>query len=114
MFALRGVATASFEDGFCTGQGHSPTPTLCSFDTDFSNDVYMGFFSTENINLMTPASLEPLLITQYLAGSNFGVATLAKPLGTPGLILPEVATMKDGGWAGIAFAVRPNGGGLVR
>ena len=114
IFALRGVASTSFEDGFCTSQGNSTTPTLCPFITSFSSDVYMGFFATENTNLMTPADLQQLLVTQYLAKSNFGLAVLAKPLVFHGTVPAEMATMNPGGWAGIAFAVRPSSGGLVR
>ena len=105
--AYRGAAPAAFEDGFCTNHGHSTAPTLCSFTVNFSNDLYVGFFSTENINLVLPVDLTGQLANQYLNGSHFGVAAASKSLGAPGVIPAEVASMNNGGWATIAFAIKP-------
>src|ERR1019366_2223719 len=97
---------AALEDGFCTNQGSSTTPTLCSFTTNFSNDMYVGFFSTENTNLVLPADLTGLVVNQYLAGSNFGVAAGDKHLGSAGTVPADVGSMNNGGWATVALALK--------
>ncbi len=105
--AYRGAAGAAFEDGFCTDHGNNAAPNLCSFTNTMSNDVYAAFYSTENINLQLPVDLNGQLINQYLNGSHFGVAAAAKNLGAPGLISSDLGAMNSGGWATIAFAIKP-------
>ncbi len=108
MLAYRGVA-ASFEDGFCTSQGRSAAPTLCALSTTQAGDTYLGFFATENINLVLPADLTGLVVNQYVNGSHFGVATGSKQLGAAGLIPADVAAMSSGGWASVAIALKASG-----
>ncbi len=110
MLAYRGVASGSFEDGFCTNQGSSGTPTLCAFSTTQANDLYLGFFATENTNLVLPADLTGLAINQYVSGSHFGAAAGSKALAAPGQQPADFASMNSGGWATVAFAIKPSSG----
>ncbi len=107
MLSYRGVAAAPFEDGFCTIQGNSATPSLCSFANSFAGDIYLGFFATENTNLVLPADLSPLVVNQYARGSHFGMASGAKTVASPGVIPADNASMVSGGWASIALALKP-------
>ena len=107
MLAYRGVISSGFEDGFCINQGHNSTPTLCSFTTTSSNDSYVSFFATENANLVLPADLNGLVVQQYLNGQYFGVAAAAKSLGLAGVVSADAGSMNNGGWATIAFALKP-------
>ena len=107
MLAFRGVAASGFADGFCINQGHNSTPALCSFTTTSSNDTYVGFFATENTNLVLPADLSAMVVQQYLAGSYFGVVAGAKSLGPAGVVPADVGSMNNGGWATIAVALKP-------
>ncbi len=107
MVAYRGVASAPFEDGFCTTQGNSATPSLCSFANSVAGDLYLGFFATENTGLVLPGDLTALVVNQYARGSHFGVASAAKSLGAPGVIAADNASMASGGWASVAFALKP-------
>jgi hypothetical protein len=107
MLAYRGVA-ASFQDGFCTDQGNNNAPTLCGFSTSHSNDIYLGFFSAGNTNLVLPGDLTALQVNQYVNGSHFGVAAADKSLGAPGVVPADVGTMNSGGWATVVFALKGN------
>ncbi len=91
MLAYRGVAAAPFEDGFCTTQARSSTPTLCSFSTATDNDTYVGFYATENTNLVLPSDLSSIVLKQYLNGSYFGVAAASKSLGPRAPYPPRLA-----------------------
>jgi hypothetical protein len=106
MVAFRGVDPASPEDGFCTNQGKSTTPSLCSFTTAFSNDMYVGFFATENTNLVPPGDLTGLVIRQYLPGSYFGAAAASKSLGSAGALPADIGSMNNGGWETVAVALK--------
>ena len=106
MVAYRSVASTTFEDGFCTNQGQSATPSLCSFQTTSSGDLYVGFFATANTNLVLPADLSRQLVNQYLAGSYFGVGAAHKSLGGAGTVPAEVGSMNNGGWATVAIALK--------
>ncbi len=110
MLAYRGVA-ASFEDGSCLTSGHSTAPALCSFSTTSSNDTYVGLFAAENLNMTLPTDLTARQITPYLAGSHFGVSAGTKSLGAPGPVPADSGFMNNGGWASIAFALRPSSTG---
>ncbi len=111
MLAYRGVSTVSFEDGFCTNQGRSTTPGLCSFSTAAGSDLYLGFYATENTNLVLPADLSAVVLRQYLNGSYFGVAAATKTLASAGVVAADVGSMNSGGWATIALALRAIGSG---
>jgi len=98
MLAYRSVDPSAPQDGFCTNSGHSTAPSLCSFTTNFSSDMYVGFFATENTNLVLPADLTGLVVNQYLSGSYFGVAAANKSLGSAGTVSADVGSMNSGGW----------------
>ena len=106
MLDYRGVDPSALPDGFCTNAGNSATPTLCSFATRYSNDIYVGFFATENTNLVLPSDLTGLAINQYANGLIFGVAAASKSLGGAGNVPTDVASMNSGGWATIALALK--------
>ena len=105
MLAYRGVA-ASFEDAFCTNQGNNTAPTLCALGTNFNGDQYVGFYSTENTNLVLPGDLTARVLNQYVNGSHFGVAAADKSLGSSGAVPADVGSMNSGGWATIAIAIK--------
>ena len=115
MLIYRGADPAAFQDGFCTTQGSSSAPSLFSFTTNFSNDTYLGFFATENTNLILPADVSGLVVNQYVRGSHFGVASAAKSLGSAGVIPSDSGSMNGGGWATIAVALKGlNSGATAR
>ncbi len=106
MLAYRGVDAATLEDGSCNNQGKSTTPGLCAFSTAFGGDLYLGFFATENTNLVLPGDLNGLALNQYLSGSHFGVAVGSKTLSGPGAVPADIGSMNSGGWATVAFALK--------
>ncbi len=107
VLAYRGVDPSVVPDGFCTNQGSSTTPSLCSFTTGFSNDRYVGFYTTENTNLVLPADLNGRVVTQYLNGSYFGAAAADKTLGSAGTVPADVGSMSSGGWETVAIGLKP-------
>ena len=109
MLAYRGVDPSTPEDGFCTNSGHSAVPSLCSFMTNFTPDRYVGFFATENTNLVLPGDLSTLVVNQYVNGSHFGVAAASKALSSAGLVPADVGSMNNGGWATVAIALKAAG-----
>ncbi len=109
MLSLRGVDPNDLEDGFCTNSGNSGSPTLCSFSTSNPNDMYLGLFATEATGLSMPASLTAGVLNQYAAGSHFGVGTGTEQLNTDGTVPALTGAMNSGGWASIAFALKPLG-----
>jgi hypothetical protein len=107
MIAYRGVDPASLEDGSCTNQARSTAPSLCSFNTTYTGDIYVGFFAVENTGLSLPSDLAGRVVTQYAGGVNFGVAAADKALGPAGTVAAETGSMNNGGWATIALALKP-------
>jgi hypothetical protein len=105
--AYRGVASVSAEDGFCLDSGSNASPTLCSFSNTTANDIYVGFYCTENINLTPPADVTTRVIQQYLNGEYFGVAAVDKQLPSAGLNGADTGSMNSGGWETILFALKP-------
>jgi len=106
MLAYRGVDPSTPQDGACINSGHSAAPSLCSFTTSFSPDMYVGFFATENTNLVLPGDLGTQALNQYLNGSHFGVAAGSKSLNSAGTIPADLGSMNSGGWATIAIALK--------
>ena len=106
MLAFHGIDTAAPQDGFCLNRGSSSAPSLCSFSTSYSNDIYLGFFSTENIALILPGDLTPSVVNQYANGSWFGSAAGSKSLGTAGIVPADAGSMSSGGWATVALALK--------
>jgi hypothetical protein len=106
MLDYRGVDPA-VEDGSCTSSGSGTTPSLCSFTTSYSNDRYVGFYATENTNLVLPGDLTGRVVIQYLNGSYFGVAAADKSLGSAGAVPADVGSMNSGGWETVAIALKP-------
>jgi hypothetical protein len=108
MLAYRGV-DPSVQDGFCTSQGSSTTPTLCSFSTNFSNDQYVGFISGGSSGLTLPSDLNSRALVPFLSGTRFADAAGDKTLGAPGTVAADSALMNNGTWAAIALALKPAG-----
>jgi hypothetical protein len=106
MLSFRGIDPSALQDGFCINQGNGTAPNLCSFTTSFSNDVYVGFFATENINLSLPGDLSELMLDQYANGSYFGAAAATKSLGAAGIVPADFGSMNSGGWATVAVALK--------
>ena len=113
VLAYRGVDPATLPDGSCLNSGNGTSPSLCSVTTNFSPDLYVGFYATENTNLVLPADLTPEVVQQYTRGSYFGVATADKPLNSAGAVPADVGSMNSGGWATVAIALKALGSGGV-
>jgi len=111
MIAYRGVDSGSPFDGMCNNQGNNSTPTLCSFSTNFTGDQYLGFFATENTNLVLPADLTTETIQDYNIGQYFGSAVGDKVLGGSGLQPSDAGSMNSGGWETIAVALKATASG---
>jgi len=109
MVAYRGV-DPSVQDGFCTSQGSSTTPALCSFTTNSSNDQYVGFISAGSTNLAMPADLNSRALVPFVASTRFGDGVADKALGAPGTVAVDVASMGNGTWAAVALALKPSNG----
>jgi hypothetical protein len=110
MLAYRNVASISMMpdvDGSCLDQGNNGSPTLCSFSNTTANDVYVGFYCTQNSGLVLPGDVTTRVIQQYVNGSYFGVAAVEKQLGSPGVVPADVGSMTSGGWETVVFALTP-------
>ena len=106
MLAFRGVDPSAFEDGACTNQGTSAAATLCSFKTNYNNDLYLAFFAARNISLTLPGDLQGMVIKQYSSGSNFGAAFGSKALSSAGIVPADVGSLNSGIWATVALALK--------
>jgi hypothetical protein len=110
MLAYRNVASISMMpdvDGSCLDQGNNGSPTLCSFSNTTANDVYVGFYCTENTGLVLPGDVTTRVIQQYVNGEYFGVAAVDKQLPSAGLNGADTGSMNSGGWETILFALKP-------
>jgi hypothetical protein len=67
----------------------------------------VGFYATENTNLVLPGDLTGRVVIQYLNGSYFGVAAADKSLGSAGAVPADVGSMNSGGWETVAIALKP-------
>jgi len=105
--AYRGVVGVGAEDGNSLMSGNNAAPTLGSFSNTTANDIYVGFFCTENTGLVPPADTTTRVIQQYLNGSYFGVAAVDKQLPAAGLNAADPGTMNSGGWETVVFALKP-------
>ncbi len=106
VLAFRGVDPSPFEDGSCLNQGNTTTPTLCAFSNNFTPDLYLGFFATENTGLVLPSNLAGLVVNQYVRGAHFGVAAASMSLDSIGSIPAQTGSMVSGGWATVALALK--------
>ena len=106
MLAYRDVATVSLQDTFCLDSGNNNNPTLCSITTTASNDVYLGFYCTENTGLVLPGDLTSRVLQQYSNGSFFGSAAADKQLGAAGAVAADTSSMNPGGWETIVVALK--------
>ena len=113
MLAYRGADSATLQDGYCNNQGYGTLPTLCSFTTANSPDLYVGFFATENTNLTLPSDLSGRVVMQYSNGINFGAAAADKILPSPEMVPADSGSMNSAGWATVAVGLKAGSPGPV-
>jgi hypothetical protein len=106
MLAYRGVAAVSAVDGDCLDSGSNGSPTLCSISNSSNNDMYVGFYCTENTSLALPGDLTARVVQQYVNGAYFGSAAADKSLGAAGVVPADTGSMTSGGWETVVFALR--------
>jgi hypothetical protein len=108
--AYRNVASMSMMpvvDGNSLTNGTGTNPTLGGFSNSTANDIYVGFYCTENTGLVTPGDVTTRIIQQYVNGSYFGVAAVDKQLPSTGPNPPDAGTMNSGGWETLVLALEP-------
>ena len=106
MLTYRGVAAAPFLDQDCLDSGNNNSPTLCGVNTTASNDIYVGFYCTENTNLVLPGDLTSRVLQQYASGSFFGSAAADKQLGATGVVAADTGSMNSGGWETVLVTLK--------
>jgi hypothetical protein len=102
---ISGITILGQPNGQATLAGNGNTPTLGGIATASSNNLYVGFFCTENTGFSLNGDLNQRALQQYVNGAYFGTMAADKVIPSAGATGTDVSAMNSSGWETVVIGL---------